>query len=108
MRPPTAGQWTIGCEVRGGSDDGVRLLWEGAVVADGFSGNVNGSNVSGVVGVGVANGYYEVGVEYRSLGAASGLTFEFMACKDKPKVKVKVRRKFYIMSGLIAVKCLNP
>jgi hypothetical protein len=52
----------------------VRLLWEGAVAADGFSGNVNGSNVSGVVGVGVANGYYEVGVEYYSLSGASGVS----------------------------------
>ena len=61
MHPPTAGRW--GCEVRGGSDDVVRLLWEGTVAAEGFSGNVNGSSASGVAGVGDTNGNYEVGVD---------------------------------------------
>jgi len=94
VRPPTAGQWTIGCEVRGGSDDGVRLLWEGAVAADGFSGNVNGSNVSGVVGVGVANGYYEVGVEYYSLIGPSGLIFAFFS-SENPSNKFPCSRFFH-------------
>jgi hypothetical protein len=94
VRPPTAGQWTIGCEVRGGSDDGVRLLWEGAVVADGFSGNVNGSNVSGVVGVGVANGYYEVGIEYYSLSGASGIDFVFYS-SENPNEQFPCSRTFY-------------
>jgi len=108
VRPPTAGQWTIGCEVRGGSDDGVRLLWEGAVVADGFSGNVNGSNVSGVVGVGVANGYYEVGIEYYSLSGASGLNISFkMLNFSHTTLRILLDEQFVLGESLMETNILG-